>query len=104
MAATAATSARGLRPPNDDEPVDAQFERRALNAAEQAGNVARQAVVDIADEAQRDVIIFRVDPARARQTATHHRQRLGDARGYFQTGKQTGHDTLRLVVGDSQRT
>jgi hypothetical protein len=38
----------------------------------------RQRVVDVADEAQRQVVVLGIDPARAGQAAAHHRQRLGD--------------------------
>ena len=48
-------------------------------------------VVDVADEAQRQVIIFRIDPARARQPAAQHRQRLADIGGDFETGEEARH-------------
>ena len=50
-------------------------------------------VVDVADEAQREVIVLRIDPARTRQPAAHHGKRLGDLRRNFETGEQTWHDT-----------
>ena len=56
------------------EPIKAQFERPALNAPEQAGDIARERVVDIADEAQREMIVLRIDPARPGQTAAHYGQ------------------------------
>ena len=50
-------------------------------------------VIDVADEAQREVIVLRIDPARTRQPAAHHGKRLGDLRRNFETGEQTWHDT-----------
>ncbi len=64
--------------------VETKLERAAMHAAEHAGNLVRQRVVDIADEAQREVIIFGIDPAGARQTAAHHGERLGDRAAEFQ--------------------
>ena len=66
------------------EPVEAQLERPALDASEQAGDVARQRIVDVADEAQREVIVFRIDPARPGQTAAHHGKRIGRHAAVFQ--------------------
>src|SRR6516164_5076353 len=73
--------------------VEPQLERPPLNAAKKTGNVARQRIIDVADEAQCQMIIFRVDPARPWQTAAHHRKRVGYVPRYFKTCKQTGHDT-----------
>ena len=81
----AATNARGLRPPNDDSPSSRSSNGAPLHAPEQAGNIARERVVDVADEAQREMIIFRIDPARARQTAAHHGERLADVTRNFKT-------------------
>ncbi len=58
--------------------VEAKLERPAMHPAEHAGDLARQRVVDVADEAQREVIIFGIDPARAGQAAAHHGERSGD--------------------------
>ena len=66
------------------EPVEPQLERPAMDASKQAGNVARQRIIDVADEAQRQVIIFGIDPARPRQTAAHHRKRIGRRGAVFQ--------------------
>jgi hypothetical protein len=38
------------------------------------------------------MIIVRVDPARTRQTATHHGERFANVPRDFKTGEQTGHD------------
>ena len=51
----------------------------------------RDDVVDVADEAQRDVIVLGIDPARARQTAAQHGERLAHVGGNFETGEEAGH-------------
>ncbi len=75
------------------EPIQAQLERPPLYAAEQTGDVAGQRIIDVADEAQRQMIILRIDPACPRQTATHDGERFTDVPRYFETCEQTGHDT-----------
>jgi hypothetical protein len=72
-----------------------------MHAAEHAGDLMRQRIVDVADEAQRQVIILGVDPARPGQAAAHHGERLGNGRWNFQTGKQTGHHLLPVRCGES---
>ena len=53
----------------------------------------REAIVDVADEAQRDVVVFRVDPARAGQAPAQQRQRRRDLARDFQADEQAGHLT-----------
>ena len=48
-------------------------------------------VVDVADEAQCQVIVLRIDPARTRQSAAQRRQRLPDIGRNFDTGEETRH-------------
>ena len=81
------------------QPVETKLERAAMHAPQHAGDLIRQRVVDIADEAQREMIIFGIDPAGPRQTAPHHGQRAADRRWNLNTGEQTGHDDLRLQFG-----
>ena len=95
---TAATTARGLRPPNERQPFQMQLERAALDAAEHRGDLLGDHVVDVADEAQRQVIIFRIDPARARQSAAQHAERLPDVGGDFDTGEETRHGDFRFTM------
>ena len=54
----------------------------------------RDRVVDVADEAQRHVIVLGIDPARAGQAAAQHRERLRDVGGDFETGEQAGHGSV----------
>ena len=51
------------------QPFQVEIEGAALDAAEHRGNLLGHHVVDVADKTQRQVIIFRIDPARARQSA-----------------------------------
>ena len=85
--------ARGLRPPNERQLAEAHLEAAAPHAVEQRGDVVREAIVDVADEAQRDVVVFRVDPARAGQAAAQQRQRRRDLARDFQADEQAGHLT-----------
>ena len=62
-------------------------------------------VVDVADESQRQVIISRVDPSRARQSATQGRQRLSDIGRNFDSGKKARHcETLRSRCASGARS
>ena len=78
------------------QPLQIQIERAALDAAEHQGDFLRDHIVDVADEAQRQMIIFRIDPARARQTAAQHAERLSDIGGNFDTGEETRHGELPI--------
>ena len=79
-----------LRPP--------QLERAAAHTAEQRGDLACHAVIDVADEAQRDVVVFRIDPARAGQAAAQHREGLRDLGRKFEAGEKTRHGLTLLRV------
>ncbi len=70
---------------------EAQIERHARHAIEQHGNLVRRRVVDIADETQRQMIVFGIDPARAGHAAAQKRQRLLDVGGNFESGEQPRH-------------
>src|SRR5215469_594086 len=63
-----------LAAPERGQPVETQVKALAMNASEYACDLAGQRVIDVADETQREMIIFRIDPARARQAAPHHRE------------------------------
>src|SRR4029077_4728135 len=58
-------------------------------------NLVGQSVVDVADKAQRQMIVLRIDPAGAGQSAAHHGERLTNRRRDFNSGEQAGHDNLR---------
>ena len=75
--------------------AEPHLEAAPLHAVEQQRDLVRQPIVDIADEAQRDVIILRVDPARSRQPAPQQCQRLADFAGDFQTDEQARHRQLQ---------
>ena len=61
------------------------------DAFEDQRDVARQCAIHIADKPQREVIVIRLNPARARQAAAQHGKRLGDLRRDFKRGEQAGH-------------
>src|SRR5665213_190019 len=52
------------------------------------------AVIDIADEAQRDVVVFGVHPAGAVEPAALERKRQSHLRRDFEAGKESGQMTL----------
>ena len=64
----------------------------------------RDVVVDVADEAQGDVIILRIDPARARQAAAQHRQRLRDLGRNLDAGEKTRHGLQSRTYERDART
>src|SRR6476659_8161315 len=68
-----------------------QIETAALDAVEHRGDLMRGHVVDVADEAQRQVIVFGIDPARARQAAAQRRQCLADSGRDFDAGEKPRH-------------
>jgi hypothetical protein len=89
------------------QPVKPQFEAAAPDLPQQRGNFVRPGIVDIANEAQGQMIVVRVDPAGARQAAAQHGEGLGQCGGDFQTGEQPRHfTTLELtspVIAESRR-
>src|SRR5262249_60335184 len=78
-----------LAAPERGQPVETQAKALAMNASEYASDLAGQRVVDVADETQREMIIFRIDTARARQAAPHHHERLGNSREYLPPQKRS---------------
>src|SRR5271165_4645089 len=74
--------------------LHAQFERLAPHTGEQRGNLVGDDVIDVTDEAKSHVIVLGIDPARAGKPAAQGGERLRDAGGDFETGKQAGHDTI----------
>src|SRR6202023_2767834 len=73
------------------EPLETQVEGAPVHLVEQRSDVVRESVVHVADETQGEVIIFRVDPARAGQPAAQHGERLGNVGGNLEAGEQAGH-------------
>ena len=66
--------------------------RGAADRVERVLDVARHAIVDVADEAQREVIIFDVDPAGAEKSAAQPREAFPDFGRDLQGCEQSRHD------------
>jgi hypothetical protein len=75
--------------------VQAKLERLPMDAAKNASDFVGQGVVDVTDEPQREMVVFRVDPTRPRQAAAHHGEGLANRLRHFDSGEQAGHDNLR---------
>ena len=67
-----------LAPAERFEILHPQLERLAPHASQQGGDLVRDDVVDVADEAQRHMIVLGIDPARTRQPAAQRGERLAD--------------------------
>ena len=80
-----------------------QFEPLAPHASQQGRDFVRDHVIDVADEAQRHMVVLGVDPAGARQSAAQHGERLPDIGGNFETGKKARHGTIGMR-GPAYRT
>src|SRR3954447_10399944 len=74
--------------------IELDLESLAPDLAEDEGGLPRDGFVHIADEAQSDVIIFGIDPARARQAAARAGNRASYVGGDFQGGEETRHGKL----------
>jgi hypothetical protein len=66
-------------------------EARPGDGVERVGDIAGRRAVDIADEAQRQMIEIRLQPARARQAAAQRGKFGGERRGDFEACEQTRH-------------
>src|SRR3974377_2423380 len=86
-----------LAAPKGGEALQVQFESVALDPAQQGGNFMGDQVVDVADETQCQVVIFRIDPARSRQSAAQHTKRLANVGWDFDTGEKTRHKRQLLL-------
>lgn len=67
------------------------LERLAVDPKQHRGDLVRRHAVDVADEAQGDVIIFGIDPACAGQAATQIGEGLANLGRNFQSSEQTRH-------------
>jgi hypothetical protein len=65
-------------------------------------DVPRGRIIDIADEAQGQMVVFGVDPARARESAAQHGKVHCENGRDFETRKKTGHGSLLSVRGSSE--
>src|SRR4051794_7067709 len=79
--------------------IELDLESLAPDLAEDEGGLARDGFIHIADEAQRDMIIFGIDPARPRQTATRAGNHASYVGGDFQGGEKTRHGKLTNHLG-----
>src|SRR5215213_11372641 len=71
--------------------LQGHIEWLAIDPKQQRGDFVGCYPIDIADEAQSDVIIFGVNPAGAWQAATQAGKCLADLGRNFQSSKQTRH-------------
>ena len=85
-----------MSPPNQPSPSKATGGRRAADVVERLGDVVRRPRVDIADEAQRDVIVGGLEPARADHAAARQRDLADDGLRQLQSGEQTRHRGFRM--------
>src|SRR5258707_3594021 len=81
-----------LGPAEGFEIVHPQFERLPAHPAQHGRDLVRDNVIDVADKAQRHVIVLGVDPARAREPATQQGQRLANIERNFETGEEARHE------------
>ena len=91
VASMLATMACGLPVPSGPTPVEPQAESGAPDAVETLGDRFGLDHVDVADEAQRQVVVVRIDPARPRQAAPQHGQPVGDLGGDLDAREQAWH-------------
>ena len=89
--ATFAMMARGLSPPNQLRPSKRTeaFARRTSASVSATSSAVRD--VDVADEAQRDVIVLRLEPARPDHAAARNSDRRRDSLGQLQSREQPRH-------------
>src|ERR1700674_431866 len=102
----------GIPGPGDERPglgatkraqaFDRHRKSRLPDFFEDRMDVPRGRIIDIADEAQRQMIVFGVDPARARESAAQHGKVHCEIGRDFETRKETGHGSLLSVRGSSE--
>ena len=73
------------------KPVQPKLERVCHDLAQCGGEIPRGVPVDIADEAERQMIVLGIDPTRAGKPRAQQRQPLGDAAWDFDRGKKPWH-------------
>src|SRR4051794_4858883 len=76
------------------EACERQVEARPVDALQRSADLLGCPLVDVTDEAEGDVVVFRVDPARSGQSAAEQREREGEGGGDFQGGEETRHASL----------
>src|SRR6056297_988503 len=68
--------------------------RAGADLGERGIDLVRHMPVDIADETQGEMVIFRIDPARTRQAGAKQREPFDEIRGDFETCEQAWHRRL----------
>ena len=91
---TRATMACGLRVPSVAHPGDAQREGGAADPRQRLGDRFGGDHVDVAHEAQRQVVVLGADPAGAGQAAAQKGQPFGDPGGDFHSGEEARHERV----------
>ena len=91
---TRATIACGFLLPKEASPSIASSKPDTAHPAEGVGDVAGDVHVDVADEAEREVVVLLVDPAGAGQAAAKEGEALADIGGDLDAGEQPRHGHL----------
>ena len=65
-----------------------------MDPVERVGDLVGDMALDVADEAQRHMVVFDVDPARSGQAAAQQGQRKGGVTRNFEGGEKTRHGEL----------
>jgi len=73
------------------KPVQLELEGSGGDLAQGEREVMRGRAVDIADEAEREVIVLGINPARAGEPRAEQRQPRGDALRNLDGGEESGH-------------
>jgi hypothetical protein len=80
-----------LARPECPKPFQRQVETGPVYSCKSIGDLVRRVVVDVPDETQRDVVIRRIDPARAPQAAAEQGKRKADLLRKLDGGEQARH-------------
>lgn len=81
------------------ETFDRHAELTMAKSIQFTSDLVRERQADVPDEAQRDMIVRRFDPAGARQAATQHSQLFGFMPGDLQTREKSRHFLTRSLAG-----
>ena len=73
-------------------------ERRPADQGQRVVNVVGDGAIDVADEAERDVVVIDIDPARAAQAATDHAEFRGKRLGQCETREEARHRPYRKAA------
>src|SRR5262245_52313645 len=82
--------------------LEPDAERPCHHGVERIGDLMGEAVLDVADEAQGDVEGFAIDPAGAPNAAAHEFKLKGNIGGNLESGEETRHAVLLIVVKPNQ--